>query len=81
MLQALDDAFTRLCLYSSGLEHFAPADLGPGTEPAAAGGKVEGKGGKAAAKAATAAATAEGDDGSWSLMERHVVRAAGEYFG
>jgi hypothetical protein len=84
--QALEEAFTRLCLYATGTELFAP-DVGSGQFGASAtaagggGGKGKGQGSLKAAPAAAVGAALEpgaGADELCASLERHALRTTGK---
>jgi hypothetical protein len=92
VLQALDDAFLRLCLYANGAALFAAAPVGDsedggggvgggGSGKAAGKSKSSGATVAAAAKGGAAAGTAEteaGPETTASILERHNVKTTGK---
>ncbi len=86
-MQALDDAFQRLCLYSRGTDELAPPSEPPGPSPAAepGGGKASKRAGGAAAAAAAGGAAGgkgAGEEGSVEALRasvtHHVQRTTGD---
>lgn len=85
LAKAVEDSFTKLCLYCSGLELFASSlscgDAADDTGEALNTGKDSKKGGKSKKQDKESTAAEGGDNeeaGVYQAMEKHVIRTAGE---